>query len=145
MPTEIAWTVTDSAGVTTFEYDQLDRLDLVTDVFGNRGSYGYDANGNRIAIGMPDFLRTVSYAFDELDRLIKVTDWDAVTTSYTYDDVGRLETQAMGNGATVTYGYDTAGRLTSKVDRAPDNSIISSYEYILDENGNRTIRLSNNP
>ncbi len=129
--------VTDSSGVTSFAYDMGDRVASVTDPLGNAVGYTYDPNGNRSSIQYPGY-HSVYYLFDELDRVSQVQDWAGVTTTYAYDDAGRLSTQTMGNGVVVTYTYDDAGRLVGKEDRTAGGSVIASYTYTLDPNGNRT-------
>ncbi len=127
----------DIAGTATYAYDALDRLSSVTDVFGLTVGYTYDANGNRSSTRYPGN-RSVIYRFDELNRLLAVEDWGGVTTTYTYDNAGRLAGQVMGNGSTVTYTYDDSGRLVTKEDRTAGGTVIASYTYTLDANGNRT-------
>jgi YD repeat-containing protein len=42
------------------------------------------------------------------------------------------------NGTVTTYGYDNANRLTSLENKKSDATILASYSFSLDANGNRT-------
>jgi len=76
--------------------------------------------------------RTISYEYDDEDRIIKVTDTIDGTVSYTYDALGQLETETK-DGVTTKFVYDNYGNITAKgvVDEtgeiAPETKI--SYVY----------------
>ncbi|MCP3999409.1 MAG: RHS repeat-associated core domain-containing protein, partial [Gammaproteobacteria bacterium] len=57
---------------------------------------------------------------------------------YTHDDAGRLTSLVNYNDTTVTYGYDNAGRMTGLANKKSDNTVIASFAFTLDDNGNRT-------
>lgn len=114
-------------GTIDFDFNELNQLtaldhsDQTPDV-----GFTYDANGNRKS--MTDGMGTVTYAYDQVDRLWKVTRGseqfvygynkdDQVTArtfpngntvDQTYDDDGLLETVAAGSAVT-TYAYTSAG------------------------------------
>lgn len=67
--------------------------------------------------------RTISYEYDDEERIIKVTDTIDGTVSYTYDALGQLETETK-DGKTTKLEYDNYGNITAKVNG------------IVDENGN---------
>ena len=71
-----------------------------------------------------------------------VTDWRGDTIAMVNDADGRAETVARSNGVDTAYGYDTAGRLTS-IGHAAGATVIDSFAYSLDGNGNRTGVTSN--
>ncbi|MDQ2700309.1 MAG: hypothetical protein M3Y23_03155, partial [Actinomycetota bacterium] len=136
--------MTDPLGrLTTFVYDRLDRLTVVTqpDPAGStaytRTTYVYDQVGNQTGVTDPNG-NTTHYAYDARDRLATVTDALSGTTVYGYDLVGNMTavTDPVGNvtayaydrldrvtavtdpnGKTTTYLYDTAGQLTATTDR----------------------------
>jgi RHS repeat-associated protein len=106
---------------------------------------------------------TTSYANDELNRLVKVTDAQSNITSLTYDWLGRkismddpdmdvwtyhynatgtLDTQTDKLGHVLKFGYDILNRLTSKKDVTSPNAIVAlaSFEYGggLEDHGFRT-------
>jgi RHS repeat-associated protein len=62
-----------------------------------------------------------------------------------YDAAGRLPGFANFNSTQTTYGYDNANRLTAINNQMSDNSVISSYAFTFDSNGNRTNIAQNEP
>ena len=91
--------------------------------------------------------KTTTYAYDDADRLITVTDaannvttygYDTEnnltsildanrnTTNFSYDAFGRVTQTSFPSGYVETYGYDNIGNLTSKTDRK--NQLIT-YTY----------------
>ena len=55
--------------MTTHTYDAFDRLESVTDRFGEKLVYTYDANGNRATLTDPDN-KVTRYTYDALNRII---------------------------------------------------------------------------
>ncbi len=55
--------------------------------------------------------KVVSYAYDDNDRLVSVTDWASGTTSLSYDDAGRLLSISRPNGVTTSNTWDNDSRL----------------------------------
>ncbi len=127
----------DSVGTTAYSYDALNRIVTTTDPVARPLQYSYDANGNRIGITY-EVGRTVNYTYDSVNRLVQVQDWNGTTTQYTYDASGMMTAQTNGNGTTVFFNYDIANRLTDMTNETSLAAIISSYQYTLDNVGNRT-------
>jgi YD repeat-containing protein len=78
---------------------------------------------------------SVSYAYDELNRLSTVVDNRLPgnnTTTYTYDPASNVATVAYPNGLTSSFTYDTLNRLTEL--SAPP---VADYKYTLGLTGNR--------
>ncbi|MBK9008597.1 MAG: DNRLRE domain-containing protein [Anaerolineae bacterium] len=138
-----------------YTYDDAGQL-IIIDYPGTEPdvTFTYDLNGQRI--GMTDGLGATTWTYDNLNRLISVTDangntigygYDAVgnrialtypdnkTVSYAYDDVNQLTGVTGWDNQSIGYGYDDAGRLTS-VSRP--NGIESQYSY---DNAGRLIGL----
>jgi RHS repeat-associated protein len=133
-----------------FWYDGFSRIkevdyrgDGVTGYAGNPLAYKYDANGNvtETSFGSEAF----TYTYDNLNRMKTVTDWRGRTVSYNYLKDGRLQSIAYPNGMTSVYTYDAAGRQTGKTTRRGDNSVIASYEFTLDSQGNITSETRTEP
>jgi RHS repeat-associated protein len=122
----------DGVGTSNYSYDELNRLLSVTDPFGKTISYLYDPIGNISRLTYPDG-KQVNYQYDANNRLNSFTDWTGGVTSYEYDATNLLTRVTNANGVITTFGYDSVGRLTSKSD-----SGISSFNFTLDRNGNRT-------
>lgn len=128
----------DSLGTTTYTYDAANRLTSVTDPHGFSVSYEYDEAGNLTELTYPGN-KKVSYNYDELNHLETVTiNWLSKTATYHYDGAGRLTRLDQFNNAWTAYGYDKANRLTDLENRRSDSSVIATYHFTLDDNGNRT-------
>ncbi|MGA8367911.1 MAG: hypothetical protein ACLQMT_13380 [Candidatus Acidiferrales bacterium] len=55
---------------------------------------------------------SVSYAYDDADRLTSVTDAANNTTQYAYDTENNLTSITDANGHATTFYYDAFGRVT---------------------------------
>jgi len=119
--------------VTINGYDYLDRLTSV-DQRGHSVAYGYDDNGNRISVASPG--GNTTYTFDSRNRLKTVVAGNP--TGYTYRQNGWLANVLQGNGTTASYTYDNTGRLKTIANILADTSVLSSFAYEYDDNGNRT-------
>ena len=121
----------------TYEYNGFNEITGVTynDFSNNKVSYTYDANGNILTKVYPGS-KTVTYTYDNLNRMKTVKDWNNNTITYTYLKDNRLSSVSYPNGMTVTYAYDNAGRQTGKTIKRQNNTIIASYSFTLDNGGN---------
>ncbi len=128
--------MTDSHGVTTYGYDAMNRIVLITSPGGNVVKYSYDGLGRRKAITYPSG-RIVTYHYDASGRLSDVTDWLARKTTYKYDAAGNRIAVTMGNGALSSFSYDDANRLLS-ITNLSGAKTVTSFAYTLDAVGNRT-------
>jgi RHS repeat-associated protein/uncharacterized repeat protein (TIGR01451 family) len=135
--------VTDAEGVVTlYQYDELNRLASVTENYlQGQGSdhetnvltrYGYDAVGNHTVITDANSHVTV-YAYDELNRLISVTDPMISITSYGYDAVGNRTSITDAEGYVTSLQYDGLNRLTVIDYPSPDADVSLVYDAV----GNR--------
>lgn len=116
--------------------DPLGRVVGLTDGYGNRTNYLYDANGHRISTLSPlGALSQVQYDaanrgvvqtnpdngqiltnYDSRDNVVAITDPLGHVTSYTYDGLGnRLSVTSPDTGLT-TYEYDAAGNVSAMTD-----------------------------
>ena len=127
--------------VTTKSYDNFDRLILVTDAFGKALQYQYDANGNRTLLLDPDSKAT-KYTYDALNRVSTVTNGSG-TATYAYDRSSLLTQTGYPNGAVEATTYDLAKRVLT-VKNTEGASIVSSYQYTYDLNGNRQTQIEVN-
>jgi RHS repeat-associated protein len=135
--------VVDALGTTTYAYDQLNRISSYKDVFGKTIGYQYDPNGNIIALTYPDG-KQVQYTYDKNNRMTSVTDWAGATVSYAYNSINLLTSASNTDNAPTTYTYDLAGRLTG-LKNAGSRSGPNSYAFTLDQNGNRTSAIVEEP
>ena len=129
-------TVIDERGTTTYNYDAQDRLIKRIDPDGREIAYTYDIAGNRTSVDIP--AGATDYTFDELNRLATVTDVEGGVTTYNYDDNSNLIRTEFPNGTVETRQYDTLNRLTYIETKDINGSLISSFLYQLDAEGNRT-------
>src|SRR5262249_54622445 len=132
---------------TLFDYDELNRLTVVTEALGQTIVKAYDDLANRVTETDRREIRKVSQ-MDPLGRLLSVTraqgiadeeailerntydpnsnkltstDADGHVTSFIYDPANRLKPRTEGVGtteaATTTYQYDRAGNQTEELDQ----------------------------
>ena len=109
----------DGDGVTTYTYDDLNRLRSVAYPGGAPSlvEYTYDATGNRLSLAR-DGVRT-TYTYDAVDRLLSTTT-AGVTTPYTWDANGNL----LSRGSQ-TFTWDRANQLI----RLEDGASTTTYQY----------------
>jgi len=125
----------DASGVTTYAYDDRDRLIEKASPQGTL-SYGYDAAGNLLSIQSGNAGgAAMSYAYDALNRLASVTDANGATT-YGYDAVGNLASYVYPNGVEHGYTYNALNRLT-ELEVTSAGTPIARYGYGLGPTGNR--------
>lgn len=125
----------DAIGTTAYVYDSSGRLTSYTNGFGKSVSYTYDAAGNLATLTYPGD-KTVAYTYDERNRLAQIEDWAGRITSYEYDAADQLILTRLPNDTRVAYKYDDAGLLTALRNLRSDDSVIASYKYTFDGNGN---------
>ncbi len=136
--------MTDSTwGTAAYEYDEWNRLIEVDYPNLEPIRYEYDQADNLTKIIYPNG-NVVTYGYDADNRLTTVTDTTG-TTTYSYNPAtGNLAGKSLPNGVTTTYGYDADGQLTD-VNHSKSGTLISSYHYTLDANGNRTSVVETTP
>ena len=129
--------------ITSYTYDNRDRLKTESQVNGTVLSYDYDANGNRTQVKTTRTTEsgetqtnTVDYTYDALNRLETVTD-SSGTTTYTYDAVGNQKTVTYPNGLMTEYIYNDVNQLENLITTNANGDVLSSYSYELDDTGRR--------
>ena len=121
--------------VTDHDHDLLDRL-TSSNQRGRVVSYQYDDNGNRTQVSSNNGV--TDYSFDSRNRLYTATANSAVST-YQYFQNNWLDHVTYANQTQSTYTYDNAGRVDTIVNtKTTDSSVVSSFDYAYDANGNRT-------
>ncbi len=132
----------------SFTYDNLHRVNTVTDAKGNVSTYAYDALDRVTRV---DFAPGGSYmvnVYDNAGRLTSVEDHSGpgpadpfTTTSYTYDALNRQKTKTAA-GVTFTSTYDAAGNLKSLADQngtvTYDYSPVNLLNWVRDPAGAQT-------
>ena len=128
----------DASGTNTYSYDLRDRLTQKVTPEGTL-TYTYDTAGNLTSVQSSNAGGTsVSYGYDQLNRLSTVTDTHTGNISYTYDNVGNLQAYLYPNGVQTTYSYNTLNRLTNLAVNNSKAQTLASYAYTLGPTGNRT-------
>ena len=117
---------TDDWQSTAFTDTTLDQVASVTDDLGNKTTFTYDANGNRILV-QDAKLNTTTSEYDDRNLLLKATDPNGSVTLSSYDLNGNLASIKDANGNLTSYSYDDFDRLTRLT--YPDGSFEnSSYD-----------------
>ncbi|MBO5352479.1 MAG: hypothetical protein J6A77_04200, partial [Lachnospiraceae bacterium] len=133
--------MTDGAGtVTKYQYNQKKQVTglTVTAADGTvqyRETNTYDRNGSLLTqtIGGAGYgTESLSYTYDELDRLLSETK-NGKTTSYTYDSMGNRLTKTA-DGVTTSHVYDLCNKLLSET----TGETVTEYAY--DALGNLTAK-----
>lgn len=120
----------DGTGESSFEYDELGRLDHSENGHSDVVGYEYDLAEQLAAITYPNG-KEVAREFDLAGRLESVTDWLGGTTTFAYDPDSNLESIAfpIGSGNVDEYAYDRASRMSEATFRSGAETIASlSYE-----------------
>jgi RHS repeat-associated protein len=109
--------LTDRRGkVSTYTYDALNRrtqakYGVVAGTPQSTVTYSYD-NGNRLAQVVDTADGTYTPTYDDFDRLTSIAG-PLGTIGYSYDNADRRTSMTVPGQSQVTYGYDNADRLTS--------------------------------
>ncbi|MEW6280355.1 MAG: hypothetical protein AB1758_17125, partial [Candidatus Eremiobacterota bacterium] len=109
-----------------FEYDELNRLISVNQSIEAR--YGQNDVYGTASYGTSADLRT--FAYDELDRLVKMTFEDGGTLLYDYDDESNLTRLTDTEGNVTEYAYYKDNRLkTVTLKRSGQSDRVFTYHY----------------
>lgn len=121
----------DQNGLTTFEYDSMNRVVKKTAANGGITRYTYSLAGDLLTVTDP-LNHTVTYTYDAYGNKVTMTDPKGNITSYAYDANNNLirTTDAFGS---VQYEYDACNQLVKLIDQASNETV---YGY--DAAGRRT-------
>ncbi|MBI5144971.1 MAG: hypothetical protein HZA27_02155, partial [Candidatus Omnitrophica bacterium] len=126
---------------TSYNYDALDNLSLITDHLGNKFEFFYDSLRQRIKMVDPD-LGTWTYDYDNNGNLIKTNDANGETINFSYDTLNRIISKDYANqsGVEVKYNYDEATSNNSIGRRSSMQDLSGSSRWAYDKEG-RIIKL----
>ena len=111
-------------------YDELNRLNQITDPANGITQFGYDGNDNLLSVKDPRNLNT-SYIFNGFGEVTSQSSPDTNATTNTYDGGGNLATSTDARGAITTYSYDAVNRVTHiayKIGTTTDQSFTYTYD-----------------
>ncbi len=134
--------VTRNGKSVTYDYDIFNRMTSLS-YDGQTIAYEYDENDNIVKLVYPGNNEVV-YAYNALNQLTSVTDWNGNATIYNYRADGTLHSSLYPNLVLNEFDYDNAGRITgmfSKRNNGQGTDIVR-YQFELDANGNQTSSLS---
>jgi len=106
-----------SLGARAYTWDGFGRLATATDGRGNTITYNYDNLDRITKVDYSDAGTTdVTFTYDDNGQILTRTDASG-TSTYTHDDLGHtLTTVNTAGGGTNTYTYDKAGNIASQTD-----------------------------
>jgi RHS repeat-associated protein len=137
----------DPARVTTYEYDEHNRVSREVDAEGNESTYDYDRFGNRTSMVDANGNR-YEYAYTARNQIaeVRLRDWASdppgspdpgdylVLHSYSYDFAGRMASDTDAMGRRLEYVYYRDGllqRITLKNFHNPNGG---TRDYVVEEN-----------
>jgi len=130
----------DETFISTYQYDNLNRLVSVMDNTDNTTEYAYDSHHN-LRLRTDALNHQTRYTYDGLNRLIEtVRDMDDdgpdgdgtdITTTQTWDDSSQITSRIDANGNTTAFEYDALNRLT-KISYADGTE--KSFDYDVHHN-----------
>ena len=107
-------TMTDPSGISSYDYDALNRLTDQTNGAGQHVGYEYDLSGDPITITYPNG-HGVAEAYDDAGRLSSVTDWLGNETDFGYNADGNVTHEVFPSetGETDSSTYNREDQMTS--------------------------------
>ncbi|MFT3664492.1 RHS repeat-associated core domain-containing protein [Piscinibacter sp.] len=99
--------------LTTYTYDELDRIATTSTGIDGATVYTYDADGNLWKVTDPRGLVT-EYRYNGFGDVTTQISPDTGTTTFDYDAGGRLASESRANGKVIAYTYDALNRPTSR-------------------------------
>jgi RHS repeat-associated protein len=136
----LAFTIPPEGNRIDYTYTLTDKLSQVTDTLGNKITYAYDVEGNRISENIYDPSNTLkkylTFTHDTYNRLKRIINPDSTYTEYAYDDKGNRTSFRDPRTNTTGLIYDPLDRLVGVT--RPLNSLID-YGYDTHNNNNYVI------
>lgn len=117
-------------GGVKYTYDDLSRVDTVTDADDNKADLTYDPLDRVTSVTWYDGTEQVAvttYSYDENGNRTSRSDAQG-TTSYTFDERNQLTLEQLPGGATNAYSYDGVGNMLSFTDAG--GQVLYSYNAV---------------
>ncbi|MDD4818351.1 MAG: Ig-like domain-containing protein [Victivallaceae bacterium] len=112
-------------GQTTTLARQEDGSVSVTDSYGNRNDYFFNADGRVFKVIEVSTGTVLTYTYDSFGNITELTNSRRGTVSATYDGNGRLLTYTDNSNHTAVYTYNAAGDVSSICDARGNTETIS--------------------
>jgi RHS repeat-associated protein len=119
-------------------YDVLSRLTQTTQIYGSAVSlaYTYDVVNRRTK--MKDMVGDTIYGYDELNRLVSLTDPAGRSFSFGFDAGRRAISVGLANGVNAAMSYDGADQLLSLAYTNNGSATVASAAYQYNVTGTRS-------
>lgn len=129
-----------SGQTVNYTYDDNNRLTATAKGTANKLEYGYDSNNNLTALTITAGATTVTKGneYDALNQLVRLTRNGNGQARFVYDERGNVTSVIYANNAYTALTYDDANRLSTLKNFKTDGTLLDSYTYTYDVNGNRT-------
>lgn len=128
-----------TGGEQTSTYDAAGRLETSTDELGRVTFVSYDSMDN--VISRTDSYGTTNYDYDNMQRLVKLTNPDGSEVQYAYDFLGRLVKVTDENGNETVNDYrkdsllmrtlDASGKYTAYLYDAAGNTLSVRRDFVI--------------
>ncbi len=130
-------TATNYTGTYTYAYTYNNLLQDIEAPDGKEISYMYDGNHNvsRVTDYSNDI---IDYEYDGNNNVSSIKRNNTAVASYEYYPYGALQRVTYPGQGKSEYTYDNALRLVNQVNSLSDNTVVNSYGYTYDLNGNQT-------
>ncbi|MGE7717885.1 DNRLRE domain-containing protein [Priestia megaterium] len=130
---------------TTYTYDKNNRVTQMAEGTLNKIDYVNDNNGNPTSLTVTAGTTTIStgYKFDQQDQVTELSRNGVNQVKFVYDEQGNVISVNRSNGTYTSYEYDDANRLKSLKNYNNSGSLLDSYKYTYDANGNQTSIVTN--
>lgn len=110
--------------VTNYGYDDLNRLTTIAYPGSTSATYSYDALSRLMTAVNQN--GTVSFSYDNRNRVTSTTDVFGETIGYSYDPNGNRTAMTLNGSAYASYTYDAVNRLNNLSD---SSAVVASYGY----------------
>jgi RHS repeat-associated protein len=139
-------TVTQGSAVLTRTYYGSGEVATYKNANNETISYDYDKNGNLTSLTYPAIgsvaAATVTYTYDNRDRLASMTDWAGRVTTYTWDAAGKLTSVTRPNGTKRRLSWDAAGQMLAIEERPASGAPFAIRSFGYDAAGRIVKRIS---
>ncbi|WP_298814483.1 RHS repeat-associated core domain-containing protein, partial [uncultured Chloroflexus sp.] len=115
----------DTNVVTSFSYDRVGNIVSITDPNGNTSRFAYDALNRLVRIETAAG-QVTTYTYDSGGNLVRFTNPRGFSTTFAYDAANRLVSVTDALNQTTSFRYDANGNLIASIDPA---GIVTAYRY----------------